>query len=379
MVAKVETFVAIGKGIFYDVEIPINNNKNIEYSFKTVFSPGFSDAHAHPHVIEKNCGRRKWENMKDWFNNRKTKIDEISLRKDLEICTKLSKLTIYKALLEGTTLIALVSSNPYANLLAFKSIKNKPRTVILPTISNLKGMNKSFKEIKLFLEKIERSKNLSKSKLINYGIFIHSLSFTNLNDLIESAKWSYEKNKPFALHLSEGFKELNKLREIIHNIKHSNPIIGIHCTENEKYHNYGVKTVNCPLSNLLIYGKTQKNFNQIDSLGTDWPLVIGGINEQIKELIKIHGKRKIKKIFEKATIGGYRLYGMPHDGDFIAFNTSFENILKGKIVPPPYVSINHNLIVKDGKIIDLDLSYRDILKEIEKTIKEVYEKYSKNY
>jgi len=374
MAAKAETFAVIGKGIFHDIEIPIKDSKSTEYFFKTVISPGFSDAHAHPHVIEKNCNGRKWKNMKDWFNNRKTKINEILLRKDLEICTKLSKLTLYKALLEGTTLIALVSSNPYANLLAFQSIGNKPRTIILPTISNLKGMNKSFEEIKSFLENIEKNEN---NELMNFGIFIHSLSFINLNDFIESAKWSYEKNKPFALHLSEGFKELENLRKIIHNIEHPNPIIGVHCTENENYHRFKVKTVNCPLSNLFIYGKTQKNFNQIDSLGTDWPLVIGGIDKQIKELIKIHGKDKIKKILEKATIGGYKLYGMPHNGDFIAFDTSFENILKGKIEYPTYVFINYKPIVKNRKIVSLNLSYEEVLKEIEKTIKEAYEKYSK--
>jgi guanine deaminase len=372
MVAKVETFVAIDKKVFHDIEIPIKDNN--EYFFKTVISPGFSDAHAHPHVIEKNCGRKKWKNMRDWFNNRRTKINEISLRKDMEICIKLSKLTLYKALLEGTTLIALVSSNPYANSLAFQSMKNKPRTIILPTISNLKGMNKSFKEIKTFLEEIEKIKKIS--ELINYGLFIHSLSFINLNDFIESAKWCYEKNKPFALHLSEGFKELGNLREKIRNIKHPNPIIGVHCTENENYHRFEVKTVNCPLSNLLIYGKTQRNFNQIDCLGTDWPLVIGGIDKQLKELIKIHGKEKIKKIFEKATIGGYELYGMPYDGDFIAFNTSFENILKGKIIHPSYVFINYSPVVKNGKIIGLNLSYKDILNNIEKTIKIAHEKYS---
>ena len=347
MSIEVENLLLPNGGIVHDIELKIGDRGS--YWFRTAIHPGFSDAHAHPHVIDIgiHSDSRIWSNSLEWMKNRVLKVDEKALRKDLELCTQLSELTILRALLNGTTMIALVG-NLEANFRAYKRLSLRPRTVIMPTILNSEGWYNSKQILPLIMSIFDQLEN----RHIKIGIFCHSLYFTSRDDILLSMNISGLLDLPLALHLSEGTRDLDRLRSII-NGKSNNGIIGIHCIEDEDYKSMNIRIVSCPISNLVLYGRTQNNLDLIDAFGTDWPLIIGSLREHIPQIMRIFREEKYE-ILKKCTLGGYKLYNYNYSGDYVFFDERIERVLSNP-PKPVYVSIGGKFTVVEGTVMGYTL------------------------
>ncbi|RLE84093.1 MAG: hypothetical protein DRJ41_03730, partial [Thermoprotei archaeon] len=252
-----------------------------DYYFETVIVPGFSDSHAHPQVID--VGRGGWRNSIEWIRNRELKVNEASLRADVELSSKLAKVTLLLSALEGTTLIAMVGSLK-ANLRAVNDLVRRPRVVLMPTLMSIKGWDR-LEHIKSYYSSLNGIEN----SFLRLGLFIHSISLTDALEIVKAYEYSRRRNLPLGIHLSEGKPELKRLISLI-GTKQAN-IVGVHCIENEDYNSYGIKVVHCPLSNLYLYRRTLGDVERIAALGSDWPLLTGSMLNQYKAALRIHGKR----------------------------------------------------------------------------------------
>ncbi|RLE63465.1 MAG: hypothetical protein DRJ38_07485 [Thermoprotei archaeon] len=335
--------------------------------FKSGVYPGFSDCHAHPHVIDAGLEGGPWRNYVEWMLKRKLRVDEKALREDLNACTKLSKLTLMLSLLQGVTLIAL-TGNFRANLRAVAELRERPRVVATPTIINMNGWD----PLDRILPVLSYVETLDTEETFKLGIFCHSLKFTRTMEIVKCYRLAENNGLVFALHLSEGVKELRELAKLLR-LPGRTRIIGVHCIEDEDYKSLGVKVVQCLSSNLTLYGRTQKNLELVESFGSDWPLIFGGFFEEIVKALKLHGQKNTYKILEKASIGGYRLYGVEHGNDYIFFDEKLEKALRLKILPS-YVFVRGRATVVEGLIGNFNY---DSLRKIVETYKEfLLEKYS---
>jgi len=67
--------------------------------YDVVLVPGFSDGHAHPQVIDGGLRRGvRWRDSYEWIRGRDMVVDEVMVRRDLSVASKLSYLTMVRAL-----------------------------------------------------------------------------------------------------------------------------------------------------------------------------------------------------------------------------------------------------------------------------------------
>jgi hypothetical protein len=90
-------------------------------------------------------------------------------------------------------------------------------------------------------------------------------------------------------------------------------------------------------------------------------------------LIRRVFKEPLEVIARTATIGGYKLYEIPYDGDMVAFDGNLEDVMSG-YVKPKLVIVNNQVAVYDGALVDLQITVEDVEKRIREAIKEVSEK-----
>lgn len=334
---------------------------------ETVVTPGFSDAHAHPQVID--AGEGMWSNAYEWINNRKLKIDEAALRADLDFSSKLAAASMLRSLLDGVTLMVLVGRGD-ANVLAYRKLSVKPRIVIMPTIMDLQaGWPDAWRVTNLLL---------SVSALdgaIPLGFFIHSIGCVTPESLKVAYSAAKKLRVPFSIHLSEGVDELPTLASLLSLREgEDSGIIGVHCITGSGYKRYGIRVVHCPLSNLRLYGKTIKHPKEVDAIGSDWPLLLGSTTVAYKAAVKVHGEKWARYLLDKATVGGYELFGIDWEGDILIFDEPLEKVLEGG-VSPRFVLIRGELVVEEGRLAKLSLGKEEVNRRIGELIKEAVESY----
>ena len=348
----------------------IRRNVSIEYGggedlfFESAVTPGFSDVHAHPQVVDVGSPG-KWSNSYEWLENRRLRVDESRVRKDKELSALLTKATLLYSLLNGATLMALTGSLE-GNISALLSLPVSPRVVLLPTVMDREGWSTPEKVYAEYLRYLSRWDGF-----FNMGFFAHSLRKTSESYLLASYKTALKLGVPFALHLSEGVDETDTLLELLG--QPLGNIVAVHCIVSpERCREVGLKVVHCPTSNLYLYGYTLNDLNYFDALGSDWPLVTGTIAKTFRDAVEVHGASI--RLLEKATAGGYKVLGMKTSGDIVGFDEDLESVTSGR-VNPIAVFVNGKLVVFENTILAMNLTYSDVEKIKEEAVKLAFEKY----
>ncbi|MGB9709191.1 MAG: amidohydrolase family protein [Infirmifilum sp.] len=345
-----------------NVKIPYNGSEDLY--FVSAIAPGFSDAHAHPQVVD--VGEKGgWRHSYEWLENRKLRVNEAGIRRDKELSSLLTKATLLKSLMEGATLIAVTGSLE-GNISAILSLPATPRVVVLPTVMDREGWSTP--------ERVyaEHVKYLSRwDGYFNMGFFVHSLRKTGKSFLVASYKTAIKLGVPFAIHLSEGVDETESFIEVIG--EPAGNVVAVHCLEGaEKCKRFGFKVVHCPTSNLYLYERTLRGLGLFDALGSDWPLVTGTIAKTYRDAVAVHGASY--ELLQKATLGGYRVFGMKTSGDIVAFDENLDKVMRGELKPRAVV-VNGRLVVYENVMIDLNLSSQDIEKVKEQAVRLAFEQY----
>ncbi len=331
--------------------------------FETVMCPGFSDAHAHPQVVDVGEGG-PWRDAQEWLSSRRLRVDEAALRRDVGLASRLARATMLLSILDGVTLIAMVGSLK-ANLRAVFADWRRPRVVLLPTIMKRRGWSSVEDVIELY-----EALNGSWDGLTQVGLFVHSLSFSSPESIRRAYSYTRSMGLPFAMHLSEGRRELRQLLKILGS--DGVRVIGVHCTEDEKYSKHGVLVVHCPSSNLMLYGRTQLNVSEVRALGSDWPLLLGSVVNQYRLALRIHGSRARRLLFEAARTGGYRAYGVSFEGDVVAYDEPPERVVEG-CASPSYVFVRGRPVVEEAAVQGVDRSY--VERVVRELVKEALDRY----
>jgi len=347
--------------IYRDVRIAIPGRSS--GSYRSALIPGFSDAHAHPQVIDVGEGGI-WRNSYDWISRRKLKLREGELRKDVELSSKLASLALKLSLLDGATFVAMTGSL-HGNIEALRRTAHLPRVVVLPTVMNREGWPSPV-ELSGAAEALLR---LDGGRFRG-GIFIHSLGFADPSAIALSLSMSRKLGIPVAIHLNEGVQELDRLMEIAGGEVRG--MIAVHCIEEpERCRREGLKVVSCPLSNLHLYGRTIASLEFVDAFGSDWPLVIGTVKHAVSKAAEIFGPSL--ELLSKATAGGYEVFGMRFEGDAAFYDEPLSSIYSGK-AEPKLVLVEGEAVVEEGKI---DGEGRaELERELRETKEEALSKYS---
>jgi len=332
--------------------------------FESAVSPGFSDAHAHPQVVDVGEGGH-WRDSYEWLENRKLRVNEAAIRKDKELSALLAEATILSSIIDGVTMLSLTGSLE-GNIEAVKKLKATPRVVLLPTVMNLDGW--SLPE-NIFVKYVENS--FLWDGYFSLGFFVHSIKKADISMLRASYNISRKLHLPFALHLSEGIDEVDALVEALG--KELDRVIAVHCiTSPEKCRKAGLKVVHCPTSNIYLYNRTLGSIEHFDSLGSDWPLVTGNLFRTFQDAVKLHSATM--DLLAKATLGGYEIYNIKPEGDLVAFDDPIEKVLRGES-RPVYVFVKSKPIVKDGIIDPYGLSRTDMERIVRERVNYAFEKY----
>ncbi len=337
--------------------------------YDVVLVPGFSDGHAHPQVVD--GGLRpgvKWRDSYDWINGRDMVVDEVMVRRDLSVASKLSYLTLSRALLEGTTLIAL-TGRLAANVKAWLKLNVRPRLVLLPTVMDRVGWTLS--EV---LSDYNRVSMLVGDGFARMGVFIHSLRMAGVSTIRGALELASRGDGILGLHLGEGVSELEDFKVLIGEPPYPVRIVPVHCIDDDVME-LGLQCVACPTTNIILYGRTRRSLAGIASFGSDWPLLLGTTPRHLK-LIRRVFREPLEVIARIATIGGYKLYEIPYDGDMVAFDGSLDNVLSGS-VRPKLVVVNNQVAVYEGALVESQMTIEDVEREIREAIKEVSEKYGR--
>ena len=235
---------------------------------ETVVAPGFSDAHAHPQVVD--VGEGTWSNSYEWMRRRRLRVDEAALRADVELSSRLAAAAMLRALLEGVTLMVLVG-RAEANALAYRRLSAKPRVVVMPTvIDTMRGWPTSWNVTAtlLALSKLDGGPPV--------GIFAHSVGNLSPKALRAAYFTARSFGIPFGIHLNEGVDELDQLVSVLGLREgEDSGIVAVHCIVERDFRRFGIRVVHCPLSNLRLYGRTLRDASKVDALGSDWPLLLG--------------------------------------------------------------------------------------------------------
>jgi guanine deaminase len=334
---------------------------------ETALVPGFSDAHAHPQVVDYGGGR--WSNAYEWMSGRRLKVDEAALRADVELSSKLAAAAMLRELLDGVTMVAVVGRGE-ANLRAYRRLPAKPRLVVLPTIlESAWGWLNAWNALNLVVSLT------SLDGTVPVGLFAHSLGHVSPESLKSAYEAARALNVPFGLHLSEGVDELPKLVSLL-GLKEGEDsgVIAVHCISGSGYKRYGIKVVHCPQSNIALYGWTLRDVSEVDALGSDWPLLLGSALEAYKAAVEIHGRDKALSLLNRATAGGYRIYNLDWKGDAALFDEPFERVLEGSAVPK-FVAVRGELAVKEGIVVGSGETRSDVEKVVRELIKRAEELY----
>ena len=75
---------------------------------------------------------------------------------------------------------------------------------------------------------------------------------------------------------------------------------------------------------------------------------------------------------ERATIGGYRDYGLSHQGDLAAYDGSVRDLLEGKL-RPRMVSVAGRISVYESRLASTGEDYGSVLKAIDEAVHEALE------
>lgn len=359
---EASNLIVPGKGVKENVLIKAKGRGSLY--FETIVSPGFADAHAHPQVIDAGLDGRLWRNSIEWIQHRKLRVDEAALRKDTVLSKRLAEVVLMKSALNGVTLIALVGSYK-ANFDAVVSLTYRPRAVIMPTVMTRNGW--------LYGEKmkpqLEKVRILFNDGVAKPGVFVHSVHFTDKNDITLAYELSERLGIPFGIHLSEGTKDSEILMRIL--ARAAQKLVAVHCID-EDCKKLGFNVVACPESNITLYGRTLRDLSRIDAFGSDWPLILGTLGEQYRKLTRYYSHANPLKVLEKATLGGYAVYDVPRTGDLVCYDESPEKVLRGE-AKPRHVFVNFKLVVEEGTIGGLTI--RDVEKMAEELSKTALEKY----
>jgi guanine deaminase len=335
--------------------------------YDVVLVPGFSDGHAHPQVVDGGLRRGvRWRDSYEWIRGRDMVVDEVMVRRDLSAASKLSYLTMVRALLEGTTLLAL-TGRLAANVRAWFKLRVRPRLVLLPTVMDRVGW--SLDEV---VSDYSRVSMLVSDGFARMGVFIHSLGMAGVTTIRESLSLASRGDGIVGLHLGEGVSELEEFKRILGEPPYPVKIIPVHCIDDD-VQEVGLQCVSCPTTNIILYGRTRGSLAGISSFGSDWPLLLGTTPKHLR-LIRRVFKEPLEVIARTATIGGYKLYEIPYDGDMVAFDGNLEDVMSG-YVKPKLVIVNNQIAVYDGALVDLQITVEDVEKRIREAIKEVSEKY----
>jgi len=335
--------------------------------YDVVLVPGFSDGHAHPQVVDGGLRRGvRWRNSYEWIRERDMVVDEVMVRRDLSVASKLSYLTMVRALLEGTTLLAL-TGRLAANVRAWFKLRVRPRLVLLPTVMDRVGW--SLGEV---VSDYNRVSMLVSDGFARMGVFIHSLGMAGVTTIRESLSLASRGDGIVGLHLGEGVSELEEFKRVLGEPPYPVKIIPVHCIDDD-VQEVGLQCVSCPTTNIILYGRTRGSLAGISSFGSDWPLLLGTTPKHLR-LIRRVFKEPLEVIARTATIGGYKLYEIPYDGDMVAFDGNLEDVMSG-YVKPKLVIVNNQIAVYDGALVDPRITVEDVEKRIREAIKEVSEKY----
>ncbi len=330
--------------------------------YETVFLPGFSDGHAHPQVIDGGLEPGlKWSNSYEWLATRMLHVNEADLRADIGLSAELAKLVMKRAVLEGTTLIALTGKFE-ANLKARVSMRYGPRVVLLPTVMRRRGWASPI-DLEAAFEKYSRFIN---DNLLRIGIFVHSVAYAAPEMLRESLRMARQRRIPLGIHLSEGISEREDFLRASEAELNNTRIIAVHCI-NDNYLDLGLKCVGCPGSNMLLYDKTRTSLEGVTSFGSDWPHLIGTVGSHISILAKLYAP-DTRGMLYRATVGGYLDYSFPAKGDLVAYDEPLNVILDGR-VRPKLVSVAGEIVVSEGRLVETGESYDDVLQDTLDVIK----------
>ena len=348
----------------------LRRNVKVEYGggedlyFESAVSPGFSDAHAHPQVVDVGEGGR-WANSYEWLSARRLRVNEGAIRQDAELSAALAEVALLLSLLDGVTLVSITGSL-HGNLRAISRLRQLPRVVLLPTVMESAGWSRPESVYAAY------AANLAMwDGYFGIGFFAHSLRCTPPEFLRASHRIALRLNLPFAIHLSEGVDEADDLAEILGG--EVGNVVAVHCISSpEKCRAYGFKVVHCPTSNLYLYGYTLRGLHLFDALGSDWPLVTGTLRRAYADAVRVHGPSL--ELLAKATVGGYRVMGVEGRGDAVFFDEPLEKVARGE-AEPKLVLVGGRPLVREGVVEGLGLSRRDILRIKEERVKLAFEKY----
>jgi len=335
--------------------------------YDVVLVPGFSDGHAHPQVVD--VGFRhgvRWRNSYEWLRERDMVVNEVMVRRDLSVASTLSYLTMVRALLEGTTLLAL-TGRLIASVRAWFKLRVRPRLVLLPTVMDRAGW--SLGEV---VSDYSRVSMLISDGFARMGVFIHSMGMAGAATIREALSLASRGDGIVGLHLGEGVSELEGFKRVFGMPPYPVKIIPVHCIDDE-VQEVGLQCVSCPATNIILYGRTRGSLAGVSSFGSDWPLLLGTTPRHLK-LIRRVFKEPVEVIAKIATIGGYKLYEMPYDGDMVAFDGSLEDVMSGS-VRPKLVVVNNQVAAYDGVLVESQMTIDDVERRIREVIKEVSEKY----
>lgn len=339
----------------------------IDAHFSTIVIPGFSDGHAHPQVVDGDSSpEKRWEHSYDWLENRRLIVDEAAVRGDVELSSRLSRLTLARAVLEGTTLIVL-TGRLLANANALLSLKRRPRVVLLPTIMDKRGWT-----IDVARGDYARVTSLVSDGHVRLGVFVHSLRTAKRETIEEAVSMAASMGAVMGLHLGEGVPESDLFVESFGRPPYSVRIVPVHCIDDE-IRELGISCVACPATNLMLYGRTRKDLAGIAAFGSDWPLLIGTVARHIG-LIRRAWKASPEEILSRATVGGYRLYGIGYDGDVVGYDERIGEVMSGRALPK-MVSVGWEIAVWEGRLAEEGVSVRELEKEIEEAVREAVERY----
>lgn len=339
--------------------------------YETLIVPGFSDGHAHPQVVDGGLrDGRLWRDSYDWLERRELAVDEARVRRDLSISQRLATLSLLRGLLEGTTLMAL-TGRLLANVKALLSLRRRPRAVLLPTVMDRAGW--TLEEVR---EDYARASYLVSDGLARMGIFVHSLRLAGESTVREAIRIAARSGAVLGLHLGEGVSEGERFRAIFGNPPYSLRIVPVHCIDDDMS-SLGLSCVACPATNVMLYGRTRRDLSGISAFGSDWPLLIGTTPVHLPLMIKAYRDSPLL-ILRSATVGGYRLYNVPHDGDYVAYDESLEEVLRGR-ASPRLVVVNGEAAVREGRLVEGGHDRESLLKMIEETIGEALELYGNGY
>ena len=275
-----------------------------------------------------------------------------------------------RSLLDGVTLMAMVGRGD-ANVLAYKRLPVKPRIVVMPTVMDLRaGWPDAWGAMSLVMS------ISTLNGTIPLGFFVHSLGHTTPQSIKAAYSMARRLNAPFGLHLSEGVDELPFLVRLLglREGEDSN-VIAVHCIVGRGYHRYGIRVVHCPLSNMVLYGKTLRNPSMIDAIGSDWPLLLGSAFSSFHVAVKVHGREWARSLLSKATEGGYKLFRVSGvNSDYVMFDESLEKVIEGRC-RPRFVVVRGEVAVREGVLEKLNLDKHDVDRLIVKLVREVAERY----